>query len=390
MVIDELELAWRRCPAPIVAVTGTNGKSTTAALIQSALQRGGVEATVAGNTLFGPPLSGLEIDADRLVVCEVSSFQLEGCDAFLPEAAVLTTLSPEHLDRHGTMERYAACKARMFVRGDRAVPLAAVNADLPLGRRLIGEVGAREGRAVSFGTAESADYRLARVRSSLTGSSVTIQTPAGAARLDTRLPGRHNALNVTAAFALCDALGIDRGDIEEAIQSAAGVPGRFELIDGPQPFSVVVDFAHNEAGLRTVVRTAREALAERPGGRILAVVSAARFFDSSQRLAIGRAARESTDQLILTSDRWPGDPPGISDELIAGARQVEGADLRLVEDRREAIEAALRSAAPHDVVLMLGRGPFTAPMLDPSGRGSPFDDREVARELLRALPAAAA
>jgi UDP-N-acetylmuramoyl-L-alanyl-D-glutamate--2,6-diaminopimelate ligase len=278
----------------------------------------------------------------------------------------------------------------MFVRGDRAVPLAALNADLDLGRSLIGEINERGGHAVSIGTGADADYRLERARSTPAGSTVTIRAPGDRVQLETRLPGPHNALNVTAAYALCDALGIDRGQIEDAILSTAGVPGRFELIDGPQPFAVVVDFAHNEGGLRSVVRTARELLAERPGGRLLAVVSAAVFFDSSQHAAIGRAARESTDRLILTSDPWPGDPPGISEALVRAARQASGAELHEVEDRREAIEAALGSARPGDVVLILGRGPCDVPMPDRSGRELPFDDRDVAKELLRGAARAAA
>ena len=384
-VIDELELGWRRCRSPVVGVTGTNGKSTTVALIQSALCRAGVDAPLAGNTHFGPPLSGLDTGARQVVVCEVSSFQLEGCPEFLPEASVLTNLTPEHLDRHGTMERYASCKARMFVRDGRAVPLAAVSVEHPMGRRLCAEVARRGGTAVGFGAADFADYRLERSQSSLNGGVVAIRTPAGRVILETPLPGPHNAQNITAAFALCDVMCIDRRHIEDAISWARSVPGRLELVDGSQPFSVLVDFAHNEAGLSAVVRTAREVLARQRRGRLRAVVSAAVYFDAAQRLAIGRVARQSTDQLILTSDRWPGDPPGVSEELLTGAADATGAELQVVEDRREAIEVVLRASEPGDVVLILGRGPAAGPLVDVLGREVRFDDREVARELLREL-----
>jgi UDP-N-acetylmuramoyl-L-alanyl-D-glutamate--2,6-diaminopimelate ligase len=388
-VIDELELGWRRCGSPVVGVTGTNGKSTTVALIQSALRCAGVDAPLAGNTHFGPPLSGLESGAGQIVVCEVSSFQLEGCPEFMPEVSVLTNLTPEHLDRHGTMERYVSCKARMFVKDDRAVPLAAVSIDNPMGRRLRAEVARRGGTAVGFGAMDCADYRLERSQSSLKGGVVAIRTPAGRVLLETRLPGPHNAQNITAAFAVCDAMGVDRRYIEAAISSARGVPGRLEPVDGSHPFSVLVDFAHNEAGVRAVVRTAREVLARQRRGRLRAVVSAAVFFDSAQRLAIGRVARQSTDHLILTSDRWPGDPPGVSEELVAGAADATGAELQVVEDRREAIEIALRASEPGDVVLIVGRGPAVGPLVDALGREARFDDREVARELLRELAPAA-
>src|SRR5947209_8636507 len=128
-VIDELELGWRLDDRPLVAVTGTNGKSTVAALALAVLSAAGVRAAVAGNTAFGPPLSALAANACDVVVCEVSSFQLEGCPSLLPEVAVFTNLSDEHLDRHMTMQRYGDAKRRLFVREAAAVPVAVVNFD---------------------------------------------------------------------------------------------------------------------------------------------------------------------------------------------------------------------------------------------------------------------
>ncbi len=154
-VMDELELGWRRLAAPVTGVTGTNGKGTVCHLLSEILRAAGLDAPLAGNTIFAPPLSALGGHPDH-VVCEVSSYQLEGAPEFLPEAAVFTNLRHDHLRRHGDMERYGACKRRLFVRGDRAVPLAVVDADEPLGagarrrrgaaRRARGPPRARPGR----------------------------------------------------------------------------------------------------------------------------------------------------------------------------------------------------------------------------------------------------
>lgn len=381
-VLDELELAWRTCGVPVVAVTGTNGKSTVAALIQAALQAAGIEAPLAGNTLHGPPLSALEAGPEAVVVCEVSSYQLEGCPTFVPEAGVLTTFGVDHLDRHGTVERYGACKARMFARGGRRVHAAALNADVSLGRGIASDLAPGGARVATFAELGAADYRVEDARETLRGSTVALRTPEGTTELKIRLPGRHNALNAVAALAVCEAIGLERDVAAAAIASAPGVPGRFELIDGPQPFDVVVDFAHNAAGVRAVVATAREVLAQRGGGTIRAVVSAASFFDYAQREEIGRVAREATDELFLSADRRPGEPPGVAEELLTGARSSRGADLVVVEDRRDAIAAAIERSGAGDIVLVLGRGALTGPMLDPQGRESRFDDREVVRSLL--------
>ena len=134
-VIDELELGWRLGRGPIVGVTGTNGKSTTCALIRRALEGAGADVRPAGNTEWGPPLSAA-CDHEGWLVCEVSSFQLEGAPAFLPDVAVLTNLTPEHLPRHRDMEAYGEAKRRMFVREHGAAPAAVVNVDDPFVARL--------------------------------------------------------------------------------------------------------------------------------------------------------------------------------------------------------------------------------------------------------------
>ncbi len=128
-IIDEFEMGWRVDGRPFVAVTGTNGKSTVASLAVALLRANGAGPALAGNVHPGPPFTALAPEDGDIVVCEVSSFQLEECPAFLPEVAVLTNLSHEHLDRHLTMRRYGAAKRRMFVRGRGRAPVAVVSVD---------------------------------------------------------------------------------------------------------------------------------------------------------------------------------------------------------------------------------------------------------------------
>ncbi|MEK6277075.1 MAG: Mur ligase family protein [Actinomycetota bacterium] len=384
-VVDELELGWRLGRAPLIAVTGTNGKSTTASLVLAALQGASITASLAGNTDFGPPLSSVPGDSP-CVVCEVSSFQLEGCPGFLPEAAVFTNLSREHLHRHGTMERYGEVKRRLFLRDGLASPLSVMNTDQAYGRELADAVEEAGGRAVRYGTSPQADYRLESCEWDLRSGRARIRTPEGALTVVTRHPGAHNAANVTAALALAGALGLDRDATLVRLSAAPPVPGRFEPIDQGQPFDVVVDFAHTHDALLNVIRTARRIVSARPGGRLIAVVSAPGTHDPPKRPQMGRIARRLTDELVITTTSTYGEAPEAAVEgLLAGARSAGGAALSAAMDRRAAIDMALRRAGAGDLVLVAGRGALPTLKLDRSGAGPPFDDRVVVRELLAKL-----
>ena len=185
-VIDELEFGWRRCPSPIAAVTGTNGKSTTSALVAAVLRAAGHTVALAGNTEFGPPLSA--VPASDWVVCEVSSFQLEGSPTFRPRVGVFTNLTPEHLDRHGSMERYGEAKARMFAGTGGTAGLSVVNIDDRFGRELAGIVARAGGRLITYGEAPGADVRIEDARWDLRRAVVRVRTGGTAAEVHTRLP----------------------------------------------------------------------------------------------------------------------------------------------------------------------------------------------------------
>lgn len=387
-VLDELELAWRLGSWPVAAVTGTNGKSTTTTLVYEALRAAGKNPVLAGNVESYRGLSAVSAvppDHDGWVAAEVSSYQLVGAPEFVPEAALLTNLTPDHLSRHRTMEEYAEAKRRLFVRGDRAVELAVVNADDELGRRLAKEVPERGGLAFSFGVAADADYRIRDCRSTLRGSQFAIDTAEGPLSLETRLPGPHNAANVTSVIALADGLELPRRPVLEAIGEMAPLPGRFQPIDEGQPFDVIVDFALSSDAVTRTLDTARDLTAPRQG-RVIAVMGAIGRSHRRTRELTGRAARQGADHLILCGSSMRGEPPMIALEgLLIGARNADGGGLEVVLDRRKAIARALGLAEQGDLVAILGRGGLPTMAYDARGGSGPFDDREVARELLREL-----
>jgi UDP-N-acetylmuramoyl-L-alanyl-D-glutamate--2,6-diaminopimelate ligase len=387
-VMDELELGWRLARQPVAAVTGTDGKSTTAALAVSVLEAAGGDPLLSGNVegfRHCPAMSGLPSEHVGWVVAEVSSYQAEGSPEFLPEAAVLTNLSTAHLGRHGSMARYAAAKRRLFVRGDRAVGVAVLNVDDELGQRLAAEVSERGGRTVTYGSEVEADLRILGCTSSLRSGTVAFEVYGESVEVKTRLPGAHNASNVAAAFALAEGLGFAREGTVRALATTTPVPGRFEPIDEGQPFDVVVDFAHTPVGVERTLGLARELVSERLG-RTIAVMGKVGLGALPYQEAIGRACRAGANHMIMCGSSLRGEPhlselPGIH----GGARQVEGGELEIVIDRRKAMARALAIARPGDMVLILGRGGRRRMMYDTKGPPGVFDDRAVARELLREL-----
>jgi UDP-N-acetylmuramoyl-L-alanyl-D-glutamate--2,6-diaminopimelate ligase len=380
-VIDELELGWRLARVPLVAVTGTNGKSTVSMLIAAAMANG----QVVGNSEFGPPLSAAAPAADNPLVCEVSSYQLEGCPGLLPEAAVLTNLRADHLQRHGSLREYAACKRKLFVRGTRSVGLAVVNDDDAFGRSLGNEVGQLGGKVVRFGRRREADFRLRDCGWALTEAWLWAETPDGPVRIEHRQPGVHNAENVLAAAAATRALGLGWDRILAALEWARPVPGRFEAIDEGQPFDVVVDFAHTPDAVEVVLHAVRT-LAARRGGRVLTLVSVAGNRPTELNAPIGAAAGRLADLVIVSvASLRAGSAATTVEPLYAAAAAAASAPVELVRDRRLAVRAILAEAREGDVVLVVGRGARPRLAKDLSGAGPAFDDRVVAREELRLL-----
>jgi UDP-N-acetylmuramoyl-L-alanyl-D-glutamate--2,6-diaminopimelate ligase len=348
----------------VLAVTGTAGKTTTTYLIDSILRAAGrrpglmtnIERRV-GDELRPAALNTPEaIDLQRLLremvdagneacVLEATSHaSVQGrLDGVRFAVLVFTNLAHEHLDFHGSMEEYFQAKRRLFAQADVAV----VNVGDPYGKRLAEELP----DAVVFDAAT--DHLDA----------------------DVKLRGQFNLENALGAAAAARALGIGEDAIRAGIEAVHGVPGRLEHVDEGQPFAVVVDYAHKPASLETVLKTLRELAS----GRVICVFGCGGDRDRSKRPLMGRIADELADVAIVTSDNPRSeDPRAIIDEVVAGAP-----GLVVEPDRRAAIARAIEGAREGDVVLIAGKGHEQGQEI--AGVKHPFDDREVARDVLRAL-----
>ena len=379
-VIDELEVGWRAAAEPVIAVTGTNGKSTTCALISSILFAAGRPAQLVGNTQFGPPLSRARSGA--LIVCEVSSFQLESAPTFLPDVAVFTNLTPEHLPRHGTMNAYGNTKQRMFVRKRRTCGLAIINTDDARGRQILAAVQDCGGRAVTYGFSHDPDVRIVEAKWTMREANTSILINNRVIEIPSELPAQHNALNIAAACAFSFGSGIEQDVMVAGLRRAAAVPGRFELIDENQPFDVVIDFAHNPDGITQFLRSVR-AVTSRRRTTLRTVFGAVGLPDPPKARACAEIARLLSDELILTTGAAPRSPRILRLRELRDAALAIG-PVQIVLERGQAIKSAIASARP---------GTWCYPWTWCAwphrsrrfGTRLPFDDRAVARSSLQLL-----
>jgi UDP-N-acetylmuramoyl-L-alanyl-D-glutamate--2,6-diaminopimelate ligase len=384
----------------LLGVTGTNGKTTTAFLIDAILRADGrttglvgtIETRVAGRARPGVRTTPESLDLHRLFAEMVDA----GCDSVAMEvtshalalhrveglrfaAAAFTNLTQDHLDFHGGMEDYFEAKRSLF-EGHR-LERGAVNVDEVYGRKLL---EATDVPCIGFGTAPEADVRATGVTLGVSGSSFVMATPKGEVSVESSLVGSFNVSNCLAAAATCLQAGIGLDAIERGLSSGVGVPGRFEAVDAGQGFSVVVDYAHTPDSLDNVLRAAR-GLAERSGGRVIALFGCGGDRDRGKRPLMGAVAARLADTVVVTSDNPRSeDPAAIIDEILEGvtAEKASGPDAVFV-DRREAIGFAVEAAGPGDVVVIAGKGHETGQEFR-DGK-VPFDDRIVAREALEAL-----
>jgi len=353
---------------PVAAITGTNGKTTTAYLLWSILAAAGerpglltnVERRVGGEVREVGLNTPESIDLQRLFkemleqgnrACVMEATSMASAKGRLEGARfavlVFTNLTQDHLDFHGTMEEYFESKRRLFAQATRAV----VNVGDEYGERLAAELPA----AMTF----RPDDELPDV--------------------ELKLAGRFNVENALAAAAAARALGVGEAAIKQGIEAVDRVPGRFERVDEGQPFTVLVDYAHTPGALETALRAAREL---GRGGRLICVFGAGGDRDRVKRPLMGRVVAELADVSLVTSDNPRGEDPA-----AIAAEVVDGLGLEVELDRRRAIEHVLESAQPGDVVVIAGKGHEQGQEI--AGRKLPFDDREVAREVLRRLGAPA-
>ncbi|MCC7261224.1 MAG: UDP-N-acetylmuramoyl-L-alanyl-D-glutamate--2,6-diaminopimelate ligase [Candidatus Latescibacteria bacterium] len=376
-----------------VGITGTKGKTTTAFLVQQMLAAAGQPCGYVG-TLGCIVGEGLDkslrnttpeaADLHRLframreagktaVAMEVSShaLALDRVAGVRFEVGVFTNLSRDHLNFHQTSENYFAAKARLFSQSDKAV----INLDDPAGRRMAAAVAVP---VVGYGRSEDAQVRLLEHRPTPEGMVLRLATPLGEQVLASRLTGGFNCYNILAAFACGLALELDSGAIGRGIAALSQVPGRFERIYLGQDFEVIVDYAHTPASLETVLQTARELTRH----RLTCVFGCGGDRDRGKRPLMGEIAGRLADRVVVTSDNPRSESPEAIIAEIAGGLKDSG-KAELVADRRLAIERALAGSLPGDVVVIAGKGHEAEQIF--VDRTIEFDDRQVAREVLRGL-----
>ena len=398
--LAEIAAAFYRDPTArltLVGVTGTNGKTTTTYLMESVLRAAGEKACVVGtisarigDEAFAaerttPEAPDLLAFLDRAAgrgcrygLMEVSSHALDRGRAyrFRFAVAIFTNLTRDHLDYHGDFESYFRAKRLLFINESGVRPgRSVVNVDDPWGRRLAADLpdaltyGLSSAAAV-HATGYTCDLKRIRLSASVLGRSL---------ELESALPGKANVYNILATVATAAALGLPDDVVRRGIGALERVPGRVERVDEGQPFEVMVDYAHTDDALKNLL----ELVSECASGRIITVFGCGGDRDRTKRPLMGEVAGRYSDLTVATSDNPRGeDPEAILQEIEPGLKASGGAYV-LIPDRRAAIRHALYGAGPGDVVVIAGKGHETTQVIGP--QVFPFDDRAVARELIREL-----
>jgi UDP-N-acetylmuramoyl-L-alanyl-D-glutamate--2,6-diaminopimelate ligase len=380
----------------LIGVTGTNGKTTTAYLVDSILRTAGCEVGLFGTiahrlvremrpaittTPESLDLQSFLADVVRAggthAVLEASSHALAmdrlwGCPFAV---AIFTNLTRDHLDYHKTFDDYFAAKRRLFEGTGAVAPAAGViNIEDAYGKQLVGLAS----RTLTYGLEPGADITARKPVLSFSGIEFTADTPIGKIEVRSRLVGRTNVYNILAAIGAGVALNLSREVTAAGIAQLSSVPGRFERIDLGQPFLVVVDYAHTDDALENLLSTAKEL---NPAGRIITLFGCGGDRDRTKRPLMGEAAGRSSDVVVLTSDNPRSeDPLLIINDAIVGVQRTKTKCV-VEPDRERAIEIALDQARPGDIVLLAGKGHETCQVL--RDRTIDFDDREMARRMLR-------
>lgn len=383
-----------------LGVTGTNGKTTTAFLMEAGLRAAGHTTGLLGTvatrigdesipsartTPEAPDLHALlAVMRERgasAVAMEVSSHALDmhRVDGVVFAAALFTNLSQDHLDYHFTLTDYFAAKSLLFT--PEHASLGVVNVDDAWGPRLLER--ARIPVQTYSATGAPADWRAVDVRETPAGSTFTVLGPGGASgQGSVSLPGTFNVANALGAIATLVAAGIGLDDALRGVAACPGVPGRMERIVAGQPFLAVVDYAHTPDAIATLLAALRPVTT----GRLIIVLGAGGDRDRGKRPRMGEVASRDADVLVLTDDNPRSeDPQEILSEVRRGAESVfadEAAALHIEHDRAAAIALAVRMARPGDTVVVAGKGHEQGQ--EAAGVVRPFDDRTVLRDAIGA------
>ncbi len=400
----------------VVGITGTDGKSTTCALTVAVLESGGLSTGLVGTvetkidgvreanpehvtTPQAPELQGalraMADAGDRVAVVETTShgLALERVAGIAYDVAVFTNLSHEHLELHGTFERYRAAKLSLFEMLARRGPTKAgspragvVNRDDANGDLFEAVVRESGARLLTYGTDPGAEIRAEKIEEDTRRLRLHVVTPRWSGPVDLQLAGRFNAHNALAAWGVGEAFGLEPDAIRRGLESVAGVAGRMERVDAGQPFGVIVDYAHSPAALEKVLDVLAPLAAARGGG-LIAVFGSAGERDVAKRPLMGRVAGERARVVVLADEDPRGeDSTTILDAIARGAESAgrrRGRDLLLIPDRRAAIQAAFERAKPGDIVLLAGKGHETSIIVGTDPR--PWNERAVAEEVLAGM-----
>ncbi len=380
----------------LVAVTGTNGKTTTTSLVDAIIKASGVKTGLFGTISYHTPLGDYpapnttpeSVDLQgflaeirdaggRYGVLEASSHSLAmdrlwGCHF---AAAVFTNLTREHMDFHKTFEDYFAAKLRLFEGTGAGTPDTAVlNIDDEYGKRLADLAE----NAVTYGLNSGAQLTTKIFQLTFSGLSFTAQTLNGKIDIESPLVGRINVYNILAAIGAAQALALPNDVIATGIRNLKNVSGRFQPMAMGQPFLVVVDYAHTDDALENLIRTAREL---NPKGRIITLFGCGGLKDRTKRPVMGEVAGRLSDLTILSSDNPKSeDPLKIISDIVVGLQKTHGKYM-IEPDREKAIGLAIDEARAGDILLLAGKGHENYQILE--DRTLEFDDREVARRALR-------
>jgi UDP-N-acetylmuramoyl-L-alanyl-D-glutamate--2,6-diaminopimelate ligase len=380
----------------LTGVTGTNGKTTTAFLIDAVLRAAGITTAMVGTIeyrLAGEVRPAVNTTPESLdlyrmfqeleqaggthATMEVSSHALALGRVYgmTFHTAVFTNLTRDHLDFHHSMEQYFAAKQLLFTPEGAAAPSwAVINFDDPYGRKI-----PPAPHTLRYGFEPGADLRALSLEMNFDGLRFTVQHGAERVKLTSPLVGKFNAYNILAACGAALSYGLDWKTIAGAIATSPRVPGRFESIQQGQPFLIVVDYAHTDDALRNVISVARELHPK----RVITLFGCGGDRDRSKRPLMAQVASQDSDFVVLTSDNPRSeDPIAIMNDALVGLRRFDTPHI-IEPDRAKAIRAALGEAKDGDIVILAGKGHETYQVL--KDRVIHFDDREVARGVLEEL-----
>jgi UDP-N-acetylmuramoyl-L-alanyl-D-glutamate--2,6-diaminopimelate ligase len=387
----------------LFGVTGTNGKTTSTFLLHSALEAAGFRCGLLGTVQYRSTsfqscanlttpesldlqemLARMASEGCAACVMEVSShsltqFRVAGCQF---EAVIFTNLTQDHLDYHKTMADYFQAKWKVFENQICTTKIASVNLDDSYGKRILSQRRDLGLRNVSYGFDPNADYRIIEWSSSTQNSELYIDHPAGNGKRDKtllKIPliARFNAYNVSGVFAALHSSGIHASQIAAGVAKMQQVPGRLERIQHGQPFLILIDYAHTEDALQQLLMTVREYTQK----RLVLLFGCGGDRDRGKRSLMGKVAGRLADQVILTSDNpRTEDPNAIIEDILVGIRDTRNQNLRIILDRKEAIQYAVKGLREGDTLVLAGKGHENYQII--GSEKFHFDEREILKECL--------